>query len=317
MPEIIEANALQHEYVRHNEEGEKVSSFMALDGVDLTVEEGAFISILGHNGSGKSTLAKHLNALLLPSGGTLYVGGYDTSDPRNTYDVRQTAGMVFQNPDNQIIASVVEEDVGFGPENIGVPTEEIWQRVENALRSVGMWKYHSHSPNRLSGGQKQRVAIAGVMAMEPRCIILDEPTAMLDPKGREEVLQAVHELNRKKRVTIILITHYMEEVVDSDYVFAMDRGKIVLQGTPREVFSHVRRLQTYRLTVPQITLLAHELREAGLAIPEGILTRQEMVSALLQLKSCDLSGQGHAISDVVESIPEDGDPGGQGRSGTL
>lgn len=284
MSNIIAADALKHEYVRHNEEGEVVASFMALDGVDLTVAEGDFISILGHNGSGKSTLAKHLNALLFPSGGTLYVGGYDAADPKNTYAVRQTAGMVFQNPDNQIIASVVEEDVGFGPENIGVPTEEIWRRVENALRSVGMWKYHSHSPNRLSGGQKQRVAIAGVMAMEPRCIILDEPTAMLDPKGREEVLRAVHELNRKKKVTIILITHYMEEVVDSDHVFAMDRGKIFLRGRPREVFSQVEELQSHRLTVPQITLLAHELRKAGLMIPEGILTRQELVHALLEEK---------------------------------
>ncbi len=280
MGKIIEALKLKHTYERHDEEGHVTESIQALDGVDLDVEEGQFISILGHNGCGKSTLAKHLNALLYPSGGSLWVGGFDASQPENTFPIRQQAGMVFQNPDNQIIASVVEEDVGFGPENIGVPSDEIWERVERALKSVGMWEYRTKSPNRLSGGQKQRVAIAGVMAMEPRCIILDEPTAMLDPNGRQEVLDAVHELNKKKNVTIILITHYMEEVVGSDHVFVMDNGKVVLQGTPKEVFSEVDTLLEYRLTVPQITMVAHRLREEGLDIPKGILTREELVEAI-------------------------------------
>ena len=280
MPEIIEANALQHEYVRHNEEGEKVSSFMALDGVDLTVEEGTFISILGHNGSGKSTLAKHLNALLLPSGGTLYVGGYDTSDPRNTYDVRQTAGMVFQNPDNQIIASVVEEDVGFGPENIGVPTEEIWQRVEESLKALGMWKFRKDSPNHLSGGQKQRVSIAGVIAMHPKCIIMDESTAMLDPRGRKEVVNAAHGLNEIEKITILFITHHMDEAIEADRVIVMDDGRVALQGTPKEVFSQVERLRELRLDVPHVTQLAHALQKEGVPLPNGILTIDEFVMAL-------------------------------------
>lgn len=236
----------------------------ALDKVDLDVKAGEFIAILGHNGSGKSTLAKHINAILEPSEGSLWVDGYDVSDDANIWEIRQRAGMVFQNPDNQIIASVVEEDVGFGPENIGVPTDEIWQRVEESLKAVGMLKYRHHSPNKLSGGQKQRVAIAGVMAMQPKCIILDEPTAMLDPNGRKEVLKAVHELNRKKGVTIILITHYMEEVIDADRVYVMDKGHVVMQGTPRELFSRVEELKSYRLDVPQVTLLAHELRQSGL-----------------------------------------------------
>ena len=253
--------------------------------MDLQVEQGQFISILGHNGSGKSTLAKHINALLSPSDGTLYVDGRDVADPREHLAVRQTAGMVFQNPDNQIIASVVEEDVGFGPENIGVPSDEIWQRVEYALKSVGMWKYRTHSPNKLSGGQKQRVAIAGVMAMEPKCIILDEPTAMLDPNGRKEVIRVAHELNEKKGVTIILITHYMEEVVGSDRVFVMDHGKVVLQGTPREVFSQVETLEKYRLAVPQATKLAYELQKSGLGIPSGILNREELLEALAACRS--------------------------------
>ena len=279
---IIEAKQLVHEYIRRDEEGNVESIQTALDHVDLHVEPGQFIAILGHNGSGKSTLAKHINALLMPNEGTLYVDGKDTKDEKNIWDVRQTAGMVFQNPDNQIIASVVEEDVGFGPENIGVPTEEIWQRVEKSLRSVGMWEYRAHSPNKLSGGQKQRVAIAGVMAMQPKCIVLDEPTAMLDPCGRKEVLRAVHELNRKCGVTIILITHYMEEVVDADQIFVMDEGHIVMQGTTKKIFSDVEQLKKYRLDVPQITLLAYELKKEGLPIPDGILTREELVKILEQ-----------------------------------
>ena len=282
---FIDAKQLVHEYFRRDEEGNIEGIQVAVDHVDLQVEQGQFISILGHNGSGKSTLAKHINALLSPSDGTLYVDGRNVADPREHLTVRQTAGMVFQNPDNQIIASVVEEDVGFGPENIGVPTDEIWQRVEYALKSVGMWKYRTHSPNKLSGGQKQRVAIAGVMAMEPKCIILDEPTAMLDPNGRKEVIRVAHELNEKKGVTIILITHYMEEVVGSDRVFVMDHGKVVLQGTPREVFSQVETLEKYRLAVPQATKLAYELQKSGLNIPSGILNREELLEALAACRS--------------------------------
>ncbi|SCW55583.1 energy-coupling factor transport system ATP-binding protein [Lachnospiraceae bacterium C10] len=277
---IIEAKDLVHEYYRRDEEGNVESIETAVNHVNLTVEPGQFISILGHNGSGKSTLAKHINALLLPTEGSLWVDGKDTSVHANELPIRKTAGMVFQNPDNQIIASVVEEDVGFGPENIGIETDEIWRRVEKALTAVGMWEYRSHSPNRLSGGQKQRVAIAGVMAMEPKCIILDEPTAMLDPDGRKEVIETVHELNRKKGVTVILITHYMEEVVDSDYVYVMEKGSVVMKGKPREIFSQVEALKQYRLDVPQVTLLAHELRQAGMDIPEGILTREELLEAL-------------------------------------
>lgn len=282
---MIKASKLVHEYIRRDEEGNVESIQTAVDAVDLEIESGAFIAILGHNGSGKSTLAKHINALLEPSEGTLWVDGKDTRDMDKIYDIRRAAGMVFQNPDNQIIASVVEEDVGFGPENMGVPTEEIWQKVEQSLKSVGMLKYRKHSPNRLSGGQKQRVAIAGVMAMEPKCIVLDEPTAMLDPDGRKDVLQAVHELNRKKGVTILLITHYMEEVVDADYVYVMDQGKLVMQGVPRDIFSRVETLKEYRLDVPQITLLAYELHKAGLPISKGILTRQELEAELVSLYS--------------------------------
>ena len=278
---IIKARKLVHEYIRRDDEGNVESIETALDKVDLDVQAGEFIAILGHNGSGKSTLAKHINAILEPSEGSLWVDGFDVSDDANIWEVRQRAGMVFQNPDNQIIASVVEEDVGFGPENIGVPTDEIWQRVEESLKAVGMLKYRRHSPNKLSGGQKQRVAIAGVMAMQPKCIVLDEPTAMLDPNGRKEVLRAVHELNRKMGVTILLITHYMEEVVDADRVYVMDKGHVVMQGTPRELFSQVEKLQHYRLDVPQITLLAHRLRQAGLTqIPEGVLTREELTEAI-------------------------------------
>ena len=277
---FIRSKELVHEYIRRDEEGNVESIQTALDHVNIEVEAGQFIAILGHNGSGKSTFAKHINALLTPSEGTIWVDGMNTSDDEYTFCVRQSAGMVFQNPDNQIIASVVEEDVAFGPENIGVPSEEIVNRVEKSLKMVGMYKYREHSPNKLSGEQKQRVAIAGVMAMEPKCIILDEPTAMLDPDGRAEVLRAVHTLNREKGITVILITHYMEEVVDADYVFVMEKGKVVMQGKPREIFSQVDTLKEYSLDVPQVTLLAHELRQAGLNLPECILTRKELVEAL-------------------------------------
>ena len=280
---IIKAKQLVHEYIRRDEEGNVESIQTALNHIDLDVQPGQFIAILGHNGSGKSTLAKHINALLAPTEGSLWVDGKDVTQEENILPVRKTAGMVFKNPDNQIIASVVEEDVGFGPENIGVPTDEIWQRVEESLKSVGMLQYRHHSPNKLSGGQKQRVAIAGVMAMEPKCIVLDEPTAMLDPNGRKEVLHAAHELNRKKGVTILLITHYMEEVVDADYVYVMDKGHVVMQGTPREIFSQVGTLKEHRLDVPQITLLADLLRQSGLDIPLGVLTREELVDAIMKI----------------------------------
>ena len=280
---IIKAKQLVHEYIRRDEEGNVESIQTALDHIDLDVQPGQFIAILGHNGSGKSTLAKHINVLLAPTEGSLWVDGKDVTQEENILPVRKTAGMVFQNPDNQIIASVVEEDVGFGPENIGVPTDEIWQRVEESLKSVGMLQYRHHSPNKFSGGQKQRVAIAGVMAMEPKCIVLDEPTAMLDPNGRKEVLHAAHELNRKKGVTILLITHYMEEVVDADYVYVMDKGHVVMQGTPREIFSQVGTLKEHRLDVPQITLLADLLRQSGLDIPLGVLTREELVDAIMKI----------------------------------
>lgn len=283
MTDMIEARGLTHEYIQRDEEGNVQGIQTAVDHVDLDVKSGQFISILGHNGSGKSTLAKHLNALLSPTEGTLYIDGIEAGKEENILNIRRTAGMVFQNPDNQIIASVVEEDVGFGPENIGIPTDEIWQRVEKSLKSVGMWEYRKHSPNKLSGGQKQRVAIAGVMAMQPKCIVLDEPTAMLDPDGRKDVIEAVHELNRKKGVTIILITHYMEEVVDSDYVYVMDKGNVVLKGTPREVFKQADVLKAHRLDVPQVTELAYELRQAGVPLPESILTREEFREAMREL----------------------------------
>ena len=284
---IIKAKQLVHEYIRRDEEGNVESIQTALDHVDLDVKQGDFIAILGHNGSGKSTLAKHINALLAPSEGSLFVDGMDVSKEENVIPVRKTAGMVFQNPDNQIIASVVEEDVGFGPENIGVPTDEIWQRVEESLKAVGMLKYRHHSPNKLSVGQKQRVAIAGVVAMEPKCIVLDEPTAMLDPNGRADVIRTAHELNQKKGVTIILITHYMEEVVGADKVIVMDKGKVVMQGTPREIFSQVGKLKEYRLDVPQVTILADLLRQSGLDIPLGVLTREELVGHILRIAQID------------------------------
>ena len=279
---IIKAFKLGFDYLKYDEDGNVQDTQRAVNDVNLDIEAGQFVAVLGHNGSGKSTLAKHLNALLLPTEGTLWVDGIDTSKEPELWKVRQKAGMVFQNPDNQIIGTVVEEDVGFGPENMGVPTEKIWERVDESLKKTGMTSYRYHSPNKLSGGQKQRVAIAGVMAMRPKCIILDEPTAMLDPNGRKEVLEAVSDLNRREGVTVILITHYMEEVVHADKVYVMDNGEVVMQGTPREIFSQVETLKEYRLDVPQVTLLAHELYKAGVDIPEGILTTEELVNALCQ-----------------------------------
>ena len=281
---IVEAQKLIFDYIKTGEDEKTVEKYRAIDGVDLDVKAGDFIAVLGHNGSGKSTLAKHLNAILVPTEGTVIVDGKDTRDDSKVWEIRQSAGMVFQNPDNQIIGTVVDEDVAFGPENMGVPQEELWKRVEDSLKAVGMWEYKDHSPNRLSGGQKQRVAIAGVVAMKPKCIILDEPTAMLDPNGRAEVISTVRELNQKAGVTIILITHYMEEVIRADKVFVMDNGKIVMQGTPREIFSQVERLKQLRLDVPQVTLLAHRLREKGLDLPEGILTIGELTEELEKLK---------------------------------
>lgn len=281
---IIKAAKLVYDYVTRNDHDEIEEVIHAVAGVDIDVEAGQFIAILGHNGSGKSTLAKHLNALLVPTGGTLWVKDMDTKDPENVWPVRQAAGMVFQNPDNQIIASLVEEDVGFGPENIGVPTDEIWQRVEQSLSAVGMLEYRHHSPNKLSGGQKQRVAIAGVMAMEPECIVLDEPTAMLDPNGRKEVIATIRELNREKQMTVILITHYMDEVVHADKIYVMDDGKVVMEGTPKEIFSQVDALKELRLDVPQVTELAFELKKAGLDLPDGILTIEEFVESMAKLK---------------------------------
>ena len=281
--EMIRADRLAYNYIKYDEEGREKETIRAVDGVSFEVEKGDFVAILGHNGSGKSTLAKHINALLTPSEGTLWVDGMDTSDEERLWDVRQSAGMVFQNPDNQIIGTIVEEDVGFGPENMGVPTKEIWERVEESLKAVNMLKYSHHSPNRLSGGQTQRVAIAGVVAMHPKCIVLDEPTAMLDPNGRKEVIRAVRALNQVEDITVILITHYMEEVIYANKVLVMDDGKVVMHGTPREIFSQVEALKSYRLDVPQATLLAWELKKAGLKLPDGILTREELVEALCQL----------------------------------
>ena len=286
---MIRTNKLIFEYEKHDDEGNVIGSHRAIDEVNLDIEPGQFIAILGHNGSGKSTLAKHMNAILVPTEGTMWVDGKNTRKEEYLWDVRQSAGMVFQNPDNQIIGTVVEEDVGFGPENLGVPTEEIWQRVEQSLTAVGMLEYRHHSPNKLSGGQKQRVAIAGVVAMRPKCIVLDEPTAMLDPNGRKEVLRTIEELRKQEKVTVILITHYMEEVVGADRVIVMDKGHVVMDGTTREVFSQVELLKKYRLDVPQVTLLAYELQQKGLSIPAGILTEEELVEAL---KGCREQGCG-------------------------
>lgn len=277
---IIETRDLVFDYIRRDEEGNVEGITTAVDNVSLSVKQGDFIAILGHNGSGKSTLAKHFNAILYPTEGTVFVDGMDTRDDEKLWDVRREAGMVFQNPDNQIIGQIVEEDVGFGPENLGVPTEEIWQRVEESLKAVGMYEFRKYAPGKLSGGQKQRVSIAGVIAMHPKCIVLDEPTAMLDPLGRKEVIRAVRALNDVEGITVILITHYMEEIIHADKVFVMDQGKVALQGTPREIFSQVEKLKELRLDEPQVTMLAHELREKGLDIPEGILTKEELIEAL-------------------------------------
>ena len=280
---MIRAEKLVFEYDKRDEEGNVIGSHRAIDGIDIDVPQGSFVAILGHNGSGKSTLAKHMNAILVPTGGTMWVDGRDTKDPNELWNIRQSAGMVFQNPDNQIIGTVVEEEVGFGPENLGVPTDEIWKRVENSLRAVGMLERRKDSPNKLSGGQKQRVAIAGVIAMEPKCIVLDEPTAMLDPNGRKEVIEAVEQLRKEKNVTVILITHYMEEVIDADQVFVMDEGHVVMHGTPKEIFSRVDELKKYRMDVPQVTMLADALIQKGIPLPKGILRREELVDALCQL----------------------------------
>ncbi|MBE5884389.1 MAG: energy-coupling factor transporter ATPase [Lachnospiraceae bacterium] len=277
---IIRAKDVVYEYIRRDEDGNVEGITKAVDEVSLDIEQGQFIAIVGHNGSGKSTFAKHINAILNPTEGTIWVDGMDTNEEEKIWDIRQTAGMVFQNPDNQIIGQVVEEDVGFGPENMGIPTKEIWERVEESLRAVGMYQYRKHSPNKLSGGQKQRVSIAGVLAMHPKCIILDEPTAMLDPNGRKEVIRAVRGLNQVEGVTVILITHYMEEIVHADKVFVMDQGKIAMEGTPKEIFSQVEKLQGLRLDVPQVTMLAHELKKQGIPLPDGILTTKELMEAL-------------------------------------
>ncbi len=281
---IISTNKLVFEYIRRDEEGNVEGINRAVDNVNIDVEQGQFIAILGHNGSGKSTFAKHLNAILLPTEGTVWIDGKDTQEEEKIWDIRQEAGMVFQNPDNQIIGQVVEEDVGFGPENMGIPTPEIWERVNESLKAVGMYEFRKHSPNKLSGGQKQRISIAGVIAMHPKCIILDEPTAMLDPNGRKEVIRAVRALNDVEGITVVLITHYMEEIIHADKVFVMDKGHVEMEGTPREIFSQVEKLKSLRLDVPQVTMLAHELRKSGVDIPAGILTRQEFVEALKQVK---------------------------------
>lgn len=280
---IVKARDLVFEYIRRDEEGNVEGISTAVDHVNLDIKQGDFVAILGHNGSGKSTLAKHMNAILYPTEGTIWVDGKDTKDEDVLWDIRQTAGMVFQNPDNQIIGQVVEEDVGFGPENMGVPTKEIWERVEESLRAVGMYEYRKNSPNKLSGGQKQRVSIAGVLAMHPKCIILDEPTAMLDPNGRKEVIRAVRALNEVEGMTVILITHYMEEIIHADRVYVMDSGKIAMEGTPREIFSQVERLKSLRLDVPQVTLLAYELQKRGVKLPNGILTTEELAAAIKAL----------------------------------
>ena len=277
---IIKAFKLGFDYLKYDEDGNVEATQRAVNDVNLDIEAGDFVAVLGHNGSGKSTLAKQINALLIPSEGTMWVDDMDTAKEPELWKIRQKAGMVFQNPDNQIIGTGVEEDVGFGPENMGVPTDEIWKRVDDSLKKTGMTAYRYQSPNKLSGGQKQRVAIAGVVAMRPSCIVLDEPTAMLDPNGRKEVLKAVSELNKKENVTVVLITHYMEEVIHANKVYVMDGGNVVMQGTPREIFSQVETLKKYRLDVPQVTLLAHELHKAGVDIPEGILTKEELVGAL-------------------------------------
>ena len=280
---IIKAVNLVFDYIRRDEEGQIEEVKRALDHVNLEIEKGSFVAILGHNGSGKSTFAKQINGILSPTDGTLFVSEMDTRDEAHLWDIRKNAGTVFQNPDNQIIGNIVEEDVGFGPENIGVPTEEIWKRLDESLKAVGMTMSRKQSPNHLSGGQKQRVAIAGVMAMKPECIVLDEPTAMLDPNGRKEVIRTVHELNRVEGITMVLITHYMEEVVDADRVIVMDDGHIVMDGTPKEIFSRVEELKQYRMDVPQVTELAWELKKKGIPLPDGILRKSELLDALVPI----------------------------------
>ncbi len=287
---IIRASRLIYDYIRRDEDDHVEEVNRAIDGLDLDIQAGDFVAILGHNGSGKSTFAKQVNGILLPTEGIVWISGMNTADDDHIWDIRKTAGMVFQNPDNQIIGNIVEEDVGFGPENLGVPTDEIWRRVDESLAAVGMTAYRLKSPNKLSGGQKQRVAIAGVMAMKPQCIILDEPTAMLDPNGRKEVIRTVHELNKKEGITVLLITHYMEEVIEADRVIVMDDGHLVMDGTPREVFSHVKELKGYRLDVPQVTELAYELRQEGVMLPDGILTIEELIDHLLPIFEMEKDG---------------------------
>lgn len=282
---IVKAKNLTFEYIRRDEDGNVEGITKAVDNVSIDVKQGDFVAVLGHNGSGKSTFAKHLNALVMPTEGTVWVDGMDTREEENTLKVRQTAGMVFQNPDNQIVGTLVDEEVGFGPENIGVPTEEIWERVEKSLKAVGMYAFRNQSPNKLSGGQKQRVAIAGIVAMKPKCIVLDEPTAMLDPLGRKDVLNVLHELNRQENVTVILITHYMEEVIDIDKLYVMDDGKLVMSGTPREIFSQVEKLKKLRLDVPHVTELAYELQKEGVPLKNGILTSEEFTEELIRVRN--------------------------------
>ena len=280
---IIKTSKLIFDYIRRDEEENIEEVNRAIDDVSIEIKEGEFVAVLGHNGSGKSTFAKQLDAILLPTDGTVWIQGLDTSKEENLWEVRKKTGMVFQNPDNQIIGNIVEEDVGFGPENMGIPTDEIWKRVDESLAAVGMTAYRMKSPNKLSGGQKQRVAIAGVMAMRPQCIVLDEPTAMLDPNGRREVVKTVHELNRQEGITVVLITHYMEEVIHADRVIVMDDGRVVMDGTPREIFSRVEELKSYRLDVPQVTELAYELQKNGVDLPDGILTLEELMKYLLPI----------------------------------
>ena len=282
---IVKAKNLTFEYIRRDEDGNVEGITKAVDNVSIDIKQGDFVAVLGHNGSGKSTFAKHLNALVMPTEGTVWVDGMDTREEENTLKVRQTAGMVFQNPDNQIVGTLVDEEVGFGPENIGVPTEEIWERVEKSLKAVGMYAFRNQSPNKLSGGQKQRVAIAGIVAMKPKCIVLDEPTAMLDPLGRKYVLNVLHELNRQENVTVILITHYMEEVIDIDKLYVMDDGKLVMSGTPREIFSQVEKLKELRLDVPHVTELAYELQKEGVPLKNGILTSEEFTEELIRVRN--------------------------------
>ena len=282
---IVKAKNLTFEYIRRDEDGNVEGITKAVDNVSIDIKQGDFVAVLGHNGSGKSTFAKHLNALVRPTEGTVWVDGMDTREEENTLKVRQTAGMVFQNPDNQIVGTLVDEEVGFGPENIGVPTEEIWERVEKSLKAVGMYAFRNQSPNKLSGGQKQRVAIAGIVAMKPKCIVLDEPTAMLDPLGRKDVLNVLHELNRQENVTVILITHYMEEVIDIDKLYVMDDGKLVMSGTPREIFSQVEKLKELRLDVPHVTELAYELQKEGVPLKNGILTSEEFTEELIRVRN--------------------------------